>query len=66
MFLLMVFALAMRSMLALRGVILLFPGLYHLFGIGGAVQRTSAITFQFSLLPLNLVPVVKLACYSYL
>lgn len=36
-FLLMAFALAMGSMLVLRGVILLFLRLYHLFGIVGAV-----------------------------
>lgn len=59
-FLLAAFALAMRSMLVLREVTLLFPGLYPLSGLVDAVQRISVIIFQFSLLPLNLVQLSNL------
>lgn len=59
-FLLTAFVLAMRSMLVLREVTLLFPGLYPLSGLVDAVQRISVIIFQFSLLPLNLLQLSNL------
>lgn len=59
-FLLTAFVLAMRNMLVLREVTLLFPGLYPLSGLVDSVQRISVIIFQFSLLPLNLVQLSNL------
>jgi len=64
-FLLRAFALA-RSMLVLRGVILLFHGLYHFFWDSECCVKNLCIIFQFSFLPLNLVPVVKCAFNSCL